>query len=554
VTDPSAEPRFLAPDGELAWVRLRRHLDRADRFWIAFVLTSDALTADVLRERIEGNRRLRAEPFVLLRPRDPQAFTHLAESFESQAAIPCGCTMVLPPLTATPEWITAWRSLLYLLNHRRDVFRRTLGGLILVAPPAVKPIAQREASDLWSVLDLLIELAPPRSGQPVAAEPTRVDEGRSRIGDPGVSVGGLSIGEPTDAMADEAAALLALPSEQLATTARARATDAIQAARSAGQYQLAAVLLLAQADGYRQTGDPAAALNLLRNALRLDGVDDSTRIRLLNAAADLALLTAELVEAATYAEQSVALEEQRAAADPATPEALRNLSVSLNRLGDIDRARGDLDAAYARYSRSLDLAERLAAQLATPEALRDLSVSLILLGDIDRARGDLDVAYARFSRGLDLRERLAAQLATPEALRDLSLSLHRLGDIDQDRGDLDAAYARYGRGLDLAERLAAQLATPEALRGLSISLNQLGDIDRARGDLEAASTRYSRSLDLAERLAAQLATPQALRGLLLSLERLAAVERDRGNAQRADALQQRAADVDASLDRPTDTP
>jgi len=459
VTGPAAEPRFLAPDGELAWVRLRRHLDRADRFWIAFVLTSDALTADVLRERVEGNRRLRAEPFVLLRPRDPQAFTQLAESFESQAATPCGCTMVLPPLAATPEWVTAWRSLLYLLNHRRDVLRRTLGGLVLVAPPAVKPIAQREASDLWSVLDLLIELAPPGLGEPRATEPTRVGEG-IRIGDPRISVGGLSIGETTDALAEEAAALLALPSEQLATTARARATDAIQAARSAGQDQLTAVLLLAQADGYSQTGDFAAALNLLRNALKLDGIDDSTQVRLLDAAADLALAIAELVEAATYAGRSVVLEEQRAAAEPATPEALRDLSVSLNRLGDIDRARGELDAAYVRYSRGLDLRERLAAQLATPEALRDLSVSLDRLGDIDWARGELGAAYARYSRGLDLSERLAAQLATPEALRDLSVSLERLAAVERDRGNAERAEVLQQRAVDLDARLDRLADTP----------------------------------------------------------------------------------------------
>jgi hypothetical protein len=141
----------------------------------------------VLRERIEGNRKLRAEPFVLLRPRDPPLT--LPSRSKATRPPPRGCTMVLPPLTATPEWIAAWRSLLYLLNHRRDALRRTLGGLILVAPPAVKPIAQREASDLWSVLDLLIELAPPRVGEALATDKARAVE-EIRIAAAAISAGG----------------------------------------------------------------------------------------------------------------------------------------------------------------------------------------------------------------------------------------------------------------------------------------------------------------------------------------------------------------------------
>ncbi|HET8641307.1 MAG TPA: hypothetical protein VFM37_05190 [Pseudonocardiaceae bacterium] len=306
--------------------------------------------------------------------------------------------MVLPPLSTTPEWVAAWRSLLYVLNHRRDVLRRALGGLVLVAPPAVKPIAQRQASDLWSVLDLLIELG----RQPVLTAPP--DAGSIPVGEPAerdLGISGLSLGAPSDAQTDEAAVLLALPPEQLAGTARDRATDAIRAARSAGQNQLAAVLLLRQADGYRRTGDHAAALNLVRNALLLDGVDETTTIRLLDEAVELALVNVELAEAAGYAQRSVDLKEQRAAA-AGTPESLRDLSVSLNKLGDVDWARGDLDAASGRYARGLELAERLAALLGTPGALRDLAFSLERLAAVEAERGEADRAETLLRRAAEI--------------------------------------------------------------------------------------------------------------------------------------------------------
>ncbi|KAA0220104.1 MAG: hypothetical protein EDS66_14695, partial [Planctomycetota bacterium] len=61
-------------------------------------------------------------------------------------------------------------------------------------------------------------------------------------------------------------------------------------------------------------------------------------------------------------------------------------------------------------------------------ALRDLSVSLDRVGDVRRLKGDRDAALAAFEEGLALRRRIAREFGeTPEALRDLSVSLFRVG-------------------------------------------------------------------------------------------------------------------------------
>ncbi|MGB8201371.1 MAG: hypothetical protein WCF33_17040, partial [Pseudonocardiaceae bacterium] len=55
-----ADPEFLTPEGERAWTWLRRHLDRANAFWLAVILTDDLTAQRVLRERMRANRRLHA--------------------------------------------------------------------------------------------------------------------------------------------------------------------------------------------------------------------------------------------------------------------------------------------------------------------------------------------------------------------------------------------------------------------------------------------------------------------------------------------------------------
>lgn len=46
----TSDPEFLTPDGKQAWTWLRCHLNRANSFWLAFLLTADLTAQRVLRE------------------------------------------------------------------------------------------------------------------------------------------------------------------------------------------------------------------------------------------------------------------------------------------------------------------------------------------------------------------------------------------------------------------------------------------------------------------------------------------------------------------------
>ena len=138
-----------------------------------------------------------------------------------------------------------------------------------------------------------------------------------------------------------------------------------------------------------------------------------------------------------------------------TPQALRDLSISLGKLGDLRLETGDEESLgrglwtgetpqALPYQESLALDRRLVdAYGETPQALRDLSVSLDRLGDVQRETGEVAAATAAYEESLALRRRLVdAYGETPQALRDLSISLNRLGDVRRETGDVAAATAK----------------------------------------------------------------------------------------------------------------
>ena len=114
-----------------------------------------------------------------------------------------------------------------------------------------------------------------------------------------------------------------------------------------------------------------------------------------------------------------------------TPEALRDLSVSLDHVGRVAKAQGDWPSAAAAYGESLDLRRQLIDRIGgTPEALRDLSISLGNAGRVAQAQGHWVEAATAYRESLDLRRQLVERLGgTPEALADLAEILLRVAEI-----------------------------------------------------------------------------------------------------------------------------
>ncbi|MBI4754575.1 MAG: tetratricopeptide repeat protein [Betaproteobacteria bacterium] len=124
--------------------------------------------------------------------------------------------------------------------------------------------------------------------------------------------------------------------------------------------------------------------------------------------------------------------------------------------------KGEIDAAV------LVVARKLTRLGETPEALRDLSISLDNVGRTHQALGQWEAARAAYQESLEIRRGLLTRLGeTPEALRDLSISLDNVGRTHQALGQWEAARAAYQESLEIAEQLATRLpdvGDPLALR------------------------------------------------------------------------------------------
>ena len=129
------------------------------------------------------------------------------------------------------------------------------------------------------------------------------------------------------------------------------------------------------------------------------------------------------------------------------------------------------------------LARGLEESLGTPEARRDLSVALDNVGQVARARGEWAVAEAAYRESLEIRRGLEESLGTPEARRDLSVSLNNVGRVAEARGEWDAAQTAYLESLELARALEDLLGTPQAQQDVSASQENLNRLRQKRADL-----------------------------------------------------------------------
>ena len=158
-----------------------------------------------------------------------------------------------------------------------------------------------------------------------------------------------------------------------------------------------------------------------------------------------------------------------AAADPGNAGWQRDVSVSLDKVGDVRLAAGDRAGALAAYEESLAIRRKLAA--ADPGNAgwqRDVSVSLSKVGDVRLAAGDRAGALAAYEEGLAIMRKLAA--ADPGNAgwqRDLSVSLEKVGDVRLAAGD------RRGRWRPTRKVWRSCASSPppiQAMRGWQVDL------------------------------------------------------------------------------------
>ena len=109
----------------------------------------------------------------------------------------------------------------------------------------------------------------------------------------------------------------------------------------------------------------------------------------------------------------------------------RYLSVSLNRLGDIEKVERKLSEAREYYAEGLEIARQLAQETHTVEARKDLSISLNRLGDTAEAEGNLSEAREYYTESLEIARQLAKETDMLQSYDDLAVSFYNCALVDE---------------------------------------------------------------------------------------------------------------------------
>ena len=362
-----------------AWSDLRHHLDwTRSEGTLVFIATESRAQAGDLRERSALWAQRTGEPWMRA-PADDSA---------------------APWLRHLPQrgvlWVELWDdavrlAVLHVLNEIRIRFARPGGGcLVLCGPIRLLEESAREAADLWSIRSFAHAVR--------GVVPTHTEMAHERTEMPPSSDDGYrSVWRVTllPEMRDERAAAV------LRDVDRAR-------------------MLL--------SSDPVRARRLLDGSKNADS--ELARVLFGLVRAEIGGLFNDVV--AVEANLSSTLKHM---AD--FPSDFR-VQVADAALGIGERF-GAYDAASAAAAEFLDLARGLVGVLGTPESRRDLSVSLDNVGRVARARGDWGAAGRAYEESLSIARELADSLGTPESLRDLVVSLGNLAGVVEQLGDAERA-------------------------------------------------------------------------------------------------------------------
>jgi len=237
-----------------------------------------------------------------------------------------------------------------------------------------------------------------------------------------------------------------------------------------GSYRAAALAAFAEAQNLS-----ARALAIREKALGPDHPDTALS---LNSLGYLLRAQGDLAGARLYFERALAIREK--ARGPDHPDT----ALSLSNLGYLLKAQGDLAGARPYYERALAIREK-----ALGPDHPDTANSLNNLGALLDSQGDLAGARPYYERALAIREK-----ALGPDHPDTANSLNNLGYLLQAQGDLAGTRPYFERALAIREK-ALGPDHPET----ASSLDNLGALLQAQGDLAGARPYYERALAIREK-------------------------------------------------------
>ena len=347
----------MAPDRTLnsAWDQLRIHLEwTIGQPSVVLVAAANPVDRADLVERLRTQAQRRGQPIRVYAGEPDEVVAAVTADLPQE-----GLSVVSLPY-GTKQAAARARILGRLNEVRTRLARPGQGALIVLGPSSLAAECVEYAADLWSVRSLYLvvtdALAGPAPDAPMTSTPAAEEV-------EGLLFARYSLPESVrSAGAGPVLSLLARASRVAGSDLGAARTLALEAARTAPEDSLEqALAFVAAAELHGAAEDDAGLTTDLRHALdvlaRQPGADVIGLVDLLD---DVAFRYRDLATAELARDASLRLRRELAER-LGTPEALRDLSVSLNNVGAVARARGHWDTARTAYEEALDIARKVAA-------------------------------------------------------------------------------------------------------------------------------------------------------------------------------------------------
>jgi tetratricopeptide (TPR) repeat protein len=266
--------------------------------------------------------------------------------------------------------------------------------------------------------------------------------------------------------------------------------------------------------------------------------------------ADLA--RGRLTEALDAHREQLKQDERLAAGRPSDPGHQRRISVSQERIGTVLALQGKVDDALLAQKEALSIATRLAAERPDDtEPQRDLAVSYEKLGELLEFLDKRQESLESHEQALHIRFDLA-QRRHPEntALqRELAVSFNKVGEMLLANDKPTDAFAAHQAALEIASKLTqSDPANTEWQGDLAASHLRLGDVLYAQKEFANALAAYKEALGIGEHLVAANPGQAIFRfGVAGSHERMGDVQLDLGQLDAALVSYQKKLDIAAAL-------
>ncbi len=452
---------------DAAWAGLAQQIAWADQFWIGWVFAEPGPDEATLRARAAAAVAENGQALLDLPIHDEASLRAALESFGEASA-----RLSWARLRASgEEGARLWSALHLRLNERRATVRQNSpGGLVLVAPLALKAAARDAAPDLWSARSLLLEVAPrpspaaeaPRGALRMSLPPLRAHEA-------GLFMAGGGRAAATRALLDEA--LRALEDGHPAV-AYDRAMAALQGAEAPADAALAA---LRAAEAQTAQGRSGSARALLERAVS-EAREAPAPTLAWSALIRLSLLRERSGEL-DGAEAAAAEARSWAQRVPEPAEALRRGALAAQQQGEVAAKRGDLGVAARHLSAAIEMGRAYLAQVGpAPGALGPLANALGVLSAVERDRGALAAALMLAEEAVAVsRQRRPRAPAAPELIGVQVDALIALSRAQLAQGSPSGARAAVEAAVQLARRAPPADRAPM----LGASLWHLANVHRA---------------------------------------------------------------------------